>query len=250
MKSFYILFIASFFMLSGCQTKPFKSQAVQEREAINLRMAAAMRNADMCSEELEKSNPKFSIIDSEILANKKGNPAKFTLMSSVAFLTSEQKVILKDFLTKNYKCRELRLAGFRGLPHYKIMIEDYNKFDVLYMKVLNEEITIGQLNQDITEILAKGDSKFFDAEREVDDRLRGLHDREVSEIQRKQEADRQYYLEYQRTLNQNQSDPLAPLQQLLQNKQNNKPKQTDYICQQKCMNQGSMYDFCEKSCSY
>jgi hypothetical protein len=245
MKSVYILFVALFFLLSGCQNKPFKSQAVQEREAINLRISASMRNADMCRDELEKSEPKFSMIEKEIIAVKKDNPAKFNLMTSTAFLTSEQKEIFKDFLSKNYKCRQLRIAGFSGLPHYKIFIEDYNKLDALYIKVLTDQITIGQLNQAFTELNEKMISNLSDADRELDDRLRGFHDREISEIQRKQEADRQYYLEFQRTLNQkNQQNQQNETNQL------NKIKQTDFACQQRCMNQGSLWDFCEKMCSY
>ena len=242
MKSVYILFIALFFVLSGCQNKPFKSQAVQEREAINLRISASMRNADMCRDELEKSEPKFSIIEKEIITIKKDNPAKFNLMTSTAFLTSEQKEIFKDFLSKNYKCRQLRIVGFSGLPHYKIMIEDYNKIDALYIKALTDQITIGQLNQGWTEITEKGNSNLIEANRELDDRLRGSHDREVSDIQRKQEADRQYYLEYQRTLNQqNQQNQINQMK---------KPKQTDFACQQKCLKQGSLWDYCEQVCSY
>jgi hypothetical protein len=250
MKSFYLLFIASFILLTGCQTKPFKSQAVQERENINLKIAAAQRNSKMCADELSLKD-KYSIIDKEILATKPDNPAKYELMASTKFLNEEQKDIFKSFLAENFKCRQLYLSGFNGLPHYMIIMNSYNEFDANYLKLIAGELNIGQLNKLNAESMNTRISKLVAADRELDDRLRNSHEREVSAIQRKQEADRQYYLEYQRTMNQNnQSDPLAPLQQLLQKNQSNKPKQTDFACQQKCINQGSMYDFCEKACSY
>lgn len=241
MNAVYILFIALFFLLSGCQNKPFKSQAIQEKENISLRIAAAQRNSQMCNDEL-KLKPQYSIVEKEIIFGRPDNPAKFELMSSTKFLTNEQKEIFKSFLTENMKCRQLFLSGFSGLPHYMIIMNSTNELDKYYVKIFADEINIGQLNQAFNDITNKRATDLISANKELDDRLRGSHDREIGEIQRKQEADRQYYLEYQRTLNQqNQQNQINQMK---------KPKQTDFACQQKCLNQGSLWDYCEKACSY
>lgn len=241
MKSIFLFFVASIFLLSGCQTKPFKSQALQDDENIRLNISAGERNAKMCKDELYL-NPQYSIVEKEIIVGRPDNPAKFELLTSTKFLTNEQKEIFKSFITENIKCRQLQLAGFRGLPHYVVLMNANNELDAYYVKVIAGEINIGQLNQAYVDINNKRISNLVAADKELGDRLRGSHEREIGEIQRKQEADRQYYLEYQRTLNQqNQQN---------QTNQMNKPKQTDFACQQRCFNQGSLWDYCEKVCSY
>lgn len=239
MKSVYIFaYLFIFFLLSGCQNKPFKSQAVQQDENIKLNISAAERNNKMCADELS-SKDKYFIIEKEILGAKPDNPAKYELMASTKFLNAEQKDIFKSFLAENFKCRQLYLAGFVGLPHYMIIMNSYNEFDAQYAKLIADEINIGQLNKTYPELMNKRISNLVAADKELGDRLRGSHEREIGEIQRKQEADRQYYLEYQRTLNQQN-----------QTNQMNKPKQTDFACQQRCFNQGSLWEYCKNVCSY
>ena len=151
MKLIFAIFVALIFLISGCQTKPFKSQAVQEKENISLRISAAQRNSKMCQDEIH-ANPQYSIVEKEIIVGRPDNPAKFELLASTKFLTNEQKEIFKSFLTENMKCRQLFLSGFSGLPHYSIIMNATNELDKYYVKLIAGEITIGQLNQAYVDI--------------------------------------------------------------------------------------------------
>jgi hypothetical protein len=128
------LFALTIVIMQGCQNMP--ANQIQK----------AMADVSQCTKDIAEY-PATKSFYSDIFFLKDDSPNKFDLLSSSNRLSDQQKSTMKEYLTLSAKCRGVSIQGLSGLPQQASIINFYNSLDVIYLRLIKDEITIGEANQ-------------------------------------------------------------------------------------------------------
>jgi hypothetical protein len=134
--------------------------------------------------------------------------------------TEEQIELLKESIPILTKCRTHLVDGYRGTPFVIPTLKYYNAIDAIYIKLLKNEMTIGDANEERVKAVAQRKIDWANTSTELDGRLRAMHDAEVQG--RRQAAAAMMPLLMQQQQNQQFQQQML-YQQQMQNINNNRP---------------------------
>ncbi len=207
-------------LLTGCETmKPQKSQAQFEQERISQQVAASFANAKPCLDEI-KEKTEIKRMNEELLFESENSENKFLLITKNEKPNAEQIELLKNAVPSATKCRQIIVGGLNGTPFQVVMLKYYNALDVVYLKLMKGEITIGGANEEKSKILAEHKTNWAQATAELDGRLRAMHNSEMEGKRQAAAAMMPYLLQQQQN---NQMQQQLFYQQQMQNINNNRP---------------------------
>jgi len=183
-----IFLIAIVFLMSGCETtNPLKSQAQYEQDNISSQVDSTVMNLRACYGEAKKDTQVQKFYN-EIFYELDTSPNKFTIITNKEYINKDQAEALKQTLLIIYKCRQAAIAGLAGLPFQNTSLKYYNAIDLVYIKLLKGEITIGEANEEKQKSEAQRRTDWSNDVSEIDNRLRSMHN---SEMEGRREASMQ-----------------------------------------------------------
>ena len=215
-----ILLIGIALLQSGCETpKPNKSQAQFEQERISAQIVSANDKTKTCIDEA-KTDVQVQRFYEEIIFEIDTSPNKFNLITKKEKINSEQKETLKQSVAVIAKCRQMMINGLGGTPFQTITLKYYNATDAIYIKMLKDEISIGDANEEKSKFAALHRTEWADTWTEINKRLGAMHDAEMQG--RMQAAAAMMPLLMQQQQNQQFQQQML-YQQQMQNINNNRP---------------------------
>jgi hypothetical protein len=215
------MFILAAFV-SGCETMGNKTGAQMERDRILGLLKKSDADYIICSSANLQTNA-YKKFYSEIFIEKEDSPNKFDLLTSKNKLTVNQKEILKEVVVLGGKCRQASLQPLNGLPYQLLKMQLYNSMDEIYLKLLKDEITIGQANEAKVKVLMEAKVSWSKETAELNERLQNSHNQEVNNAQRRAEIFMPYLMQQQLIQQQQQQNFY---QQQMQQIINNRPINT------------------------
>jgi len=221
MRKLILMFILTAF-LSGCETMGNKTGAQLESDRITNLISTSNNDSKLCNSANSQTNA-YKVFYSEILFEKDDSPNKYDLLTSKNKLTTNQKEILKEFLVFNAKCRQAAMQPLNGLPHQIVQIQYYNLMDDVFLKLLKDEITIGQANEAKIKINIESLTNWRKVNEDLGARLQNSHNQEVNNAQRRAEIFMPYLMQQQLIQQQQQQNFY---QQQMQQINNNRPINT------------------------
>lgn len=132
-------------VLVGCQSAKGPDQASAEGRTDKQKFIEADRVATECSA-TSFATPSGQVVAQQIIFISRDGAANDRLMNSTSRLTGPQKLALREYLAENLKCRETFFAGLEGTSYYAVFARYFNTMDDVYVKLLTDQITIGQAN--------------------------------------------------------------------------------------------------------
>jgi len=140
-----LLTLIGAFILVGCQSTKGPEQGGAEGRSDRQKFVDADRVASECSA-TSFATPSGKIVSQQIIFINRDGAANDQLMTSTSRLTGPQKLALREYLAENLKCRETFFAGLDGTTYYAAFARYFNTMDDVYVKLLTDQITIGQAN--------------------------------------------------------------------------------------------------------
>ena len=131
--------------LAGCQSTTGPDQASAEGKTDKQRFIEADRVATECSAK-SFATPSGQVVSQQIIFLSRDTATNEKLMASTSRLSGQQKLALREYLAENLKCREAFFAGLDGTAYYAVFARYFNTMDDVYVKLLTDQITIGQAN--------------------------------------------------------------------------------------------------------
>ena len=221
MQKFIIIF-GCCLSLAGCQTmqqQQQKSQAQMEQEQITSLLKNTQTSFNSCQEEARKSELYKRVFD-EVFFELEDSPNKFTMISNKNKPTTEQIELVKDAMPIITKCRSVVIEGRRNTPFSIVDLKYYNAIDVIFIKLIKGESTIGDANEERVKVIAQHKIDWVNAGNELNSRLRAMHDSEMAGKRQAAAALMPYLMQQQQ--NQQQQQQML-YQQQMQSIINNKP---------------------------
>lgn len=217
-----IAIVACCLSLVGCETmqqQPQKTQAERERERIVETIKNGGISFNICQQEVKKSDLYRKVYD-EIFFETDESPNKFSMLANKNKPTIEQIEMLKEAIPLITKCRAPTIEANRNTPFGTTTLKYFNAVDAMYIKLIRGEITIGDANEERVKATAQRNIDWQNATRDMDERLRAMHDSEVQGRRQAAAAMLPYLMQQQ----QNQQFQQQMLyQQQMQNINNNRP---------------------------
>lgn len=141
-----VLILTCTMLLTGCQTAQAPAQALSEAETFNRKFLQADTKATACSKSIMSSQA-AQIVAQQVIFLSKDNANQSTLLSTQSKLSVQQKMALKDYLAQNLKCRDAFFREIEGTPYYGIFFKYFSMMDSVYVKLMNDDMTVAQANQ-------------------------------------------------------------------------------------------------------
>lgn len=219
-----IIVIALAMLLTGCETMQQKPQAQAEFERVSKQISDRYKKIEVCTVEVNK-DPNVKKMYEEILAQSEKSPNKYQLMLINEKPTAEQIQILINALPVAKKCREI--DGLSGLPYKIVDLKRSNALDVLYLKLMRGEITIGNANVEKSKIEADARTNWEQANNEMNERYREAYNAEMNGRRQAAAAMMPYIMQQQQnTLMQQQLMYQQQMKNIYNNRQITNPTTT------------------------
>lgn len=187
MKFIYILLAL---VISGCASTAAQRQQNYIRSAVE----DTTKKADICYAEVE-STETGQKLKQKIAVLGRSQDNRFELLRSKEKLSEELKPVVVSFLKLSAKCRNIVKDGYaKSHPLFLIVTLDHFKaIDENYIKLLENEITIGEFNKQIEEITTQTQKNWTEASMKINSNLAESHDREIEQEIRAYENRRSVY---------------------------------------------------------
>jgi hypothetical protein len=219
-----IIVIAVAMFLTGCESMQQKTQAQLEYERVTKQIKDNFEKVNACVVEVNK-DPYVKKMYEEILAQNEKSPNKYQLMLSNEKPTAEQINILINALPVATKCREI--DGLNGLPHKIVDLKRSNALDMLYLKLIRGEVTIGGANVEKSKIEADSATNWEQASNEMNARYIEAYNAEMTGRRQAAVAMMPYIMQQQQnTLMQQQLMYQQQIQNIYNNRQITNPTTT------------------------
>ena len=208
--------------LVGCETmqqQPQKTEGAMEKDRIISVLRRAEASFKTCQDEADKSEL-YKKAYEELFFETDESPNKYAMLANKNKPTDEQIELLKQSIPILTKCRTHLVDGYRGTPFVIPTLKYYNAVDAIYIKLLKNEMTIGDANEERVKAVAQRKIDWANTSTELDGRLRAMHDAEVQG--RRQAAAAMMPLLMQQQQNQQFQQQML-YQQQMQNINNNRP---------------------------
>ena len=219
-----IIILALAMLLTGCESMQQKTQAQVEYERVSKQISYRFEKMDACIAEVTK-DPNVKKMYEEILAQSEKSTNKYQLMLINEKPTAEQIKVLMNALPVAKKCRER--DGLSGLPYKIVDLKRSNALDMLYLKLLRSEITIGNANVEKSKIEADYATNWEQANNEMNARYNEMYNAEMTGRRQAAAAMMPYIMQQQQnTLMQQQLMYQQQMQNIYNNRQITNPTTT------------------------
>ena len=121
----------------------------------------------------------MKVMSEELIFENETSINRFSLMTKKEKPTEEQINLLKMAIPSATKCRQIIIDGLNSTPFQLVMLKYYNSLDSMYLKLMRADITIGDANEEKSKILASHKTNWAQANVELDDKIRALHNSEM-----------------------------------------------------------------------
>lgn len=143
-SSFVIIFLMSF--LSACANN--QTVANQRAEALNTKLDENKVIFESCFKKIENTSEAIYVRNNILITNDDAKN-KFDLLSSTKKLNEEDKKIFLRRLAQTYECNKVGLVALSSTytPYANAMSASMQRNDVIYAKLINGTMNIGEANQ-------------------------------------------------------------------------------------------------------
>ena len=216
----------------------FASNAEAQSNQLTNKLKAGFEATGQCSKETVNS-PIGQQVTKSILVMSDEQENKYDLFSSKVRLNEQQKKSLKEFLVAQNKCRKIMQDAAMGTPYAGAFTKIYSDSDMVYMKLLTGQLSVGEANLAREQLRGKRNEELAAVAKSLDSQFKNSHNSEVAQDdenrRRLAEAYRanQQAQQQQQIINQNQQLINSQIQQ------NNKPPAPRAPVQTNCMNFGA-----------
>lgn len=239
MRKINIALIVFSAVIAGCaqpnyfaHQNVYSTQASVEKERQN-RLARDSSEAGEACTAKAKESPAYQIVEKNIFPDD-GNPNKYSLLASKSKLNEAQKKALKEYLTLVTPCRKIYTDTAKGLPFAAPMEKANSQYDLIYAKLLNGQMTIGEANEQRNQARQVMKSELSAIQANVNQNLEASHNAEIQNAQQRRAAEIQA-AQQQQLINQQQMKN----QQEIWNKATPKPVPAPKQVNTNCMNLGA-----------
>lgn len=174
-------------ILTGCVTPgpvvPAKTQTQIDAEQVAEKFKVGKSKHDSCKE-TQKASPTYIRFRSEIISDPT-DANRFNLITNSAYPTSEQVEFLKRAMPEITQCRKYRLEATTGTPIWSVEMKMINSLDDLYIKLMKQEVTIGEANTRALQIYREVEAEWNKA---LDGMREKFHRDQNDEIQARRQA--------------------------------------------------------------
>lgn len=131
---------------AGCANN--QTIANQRAESLNAKLDENKANIQACFKKIEDTSEAIYVRKNIVLASNDAEN-KFELLSSTAKLNEEGKKVLLKRLAQVYDCNKAGLVSLSSIytPYANAMSASMQRNDVIYAKLLNGTMNIGEANQ-------------------------------------------------------------------------------------------------------
>jgi hypothetical protein len=138
--------ISTALFLFGCASN--QTIANQRAESLNARLEENRAIIQSCFKKIEDTSEAIYVRKNIVLANSDADN-KFELLGSTAKLNEEGKKVLLRRLAQTYECNKPGLIALSSIytPYANAMSASMQRNDVIYAKLLNGTMSIGEANQ-------------------------------------------------------------------------------------------------------
>lgn len=168
-------------LMTGCVSNYHSQNQIPSSQAVRNNTVVAVNSAisrlNICTDNLRETKPAFAgdtrdfsaaksvlVVDKEVLYYKEDDPIKITLLSSKAKLTPSQRMALFEYIQVNQKCRNIIKTELANYPSLLLSFENfYSDTDIIYAKLISQEWTIGEANQQRAILVRRAKTEFTNA---------------------------------------------------------------------------------------
>ena len=147
MKILNLIFLSLFVIgFAGCANN--QTIANQRAESLNAKLDENKATFLSCYKKIEDTSEAIYVRKNIVIANDDAEN-KYALLSSTAKLNEDGKKILLKRLAQTYECNKVGLTSLSTIyvPYANAMSANIQRNDVIYAKLLNGTINIGEANQ-------------------------------------------------------------------------------------------------------
>lgn len=185
---------------------------------------SAISRLNICTDNLRETKPAFVgdtrdfsaaksvlVVDREVLYYKEDDPIKITLLSSKAKLTPSQRAALFEYIQVNQKCRNIIKTELANYPSLLLSFENfYSDTDTIYAKLISQEWTIGEANQQRAILARKAKTEFTNASSSMETNFNAQINAEIQAAQQQQIINQQR-MKMQQDIWKNALSPVVPV---------------------------------------
>lgn len=181
----------------------------------------------MCKEEVKTNNSEsYDVLNKIFLGND--DPKTLAKLSIKRKITEPERNALLILSEKEMRCRKMAIEGLSKV-HFKfssLVSKWHVENDTRMLKLLNEEITIGEYNKIQQEVINKRNEEWAYIAKQIDSELRAHHNTEIADRMRRQRA----VYNAQRSNTNAYDAATAPMRELLKEQSRNRSTQSHTRC--------------------
>jgi hypothetical protein len=162
----------------GCAS----TAAQKQGNYIRATLEDTSKKADACTSEIDSTEAGRKLAE-RVLVRQENQDNRFDLLRSKEKLSEELKPVLISFIKSAMKCRDIVKDGHsKSHPlFFTVTLQYYKAIDENYIKLLENEITIGEFNREAEAILSETQKKWTEASMKIDSNLAESHNREIEQ---------------------------------------------------------------------
>jgi hypothetical protein len=217
--------LVSTLALTGCQTMTASQSTVS---LVNEKLAKGREMQEQCINQIVAENPDdFAIVESQVAALRQTASNKVVLMANKNKISPQQKTALLNVLNANTKCRMDFLTASQGTPVFEPTMDYYGRLDILYSKLLQGDLTIGEFNTENELVRSQARARIDQSILSYNSMMADAHYREVEQRQRAAAVMLPYLAQQQAIQQQNMYNQQMLMLQQQQNMMLNQPVNTN-----------------------
>jgi hypothetical protein len=152
---------------------------------MNAKIEAGQIEEKACSDRFDASHAAdISLVKEQVSYLDDTASNKIALMSINKKISDSEATALKKVIAGYSECRQIRLNTDLGTPFYTSTLEFYTQLEILYAKLLNKQITIGEFNQQKSQLHSQAMAKASEDLTNYRNSLAAAHNEEVAQRQR------------------------------------------------------------------
>lgn len=219
------LFALSTLLLTSCAQRQYQPTAGEIQRGNSVQTEnLAIKTYNSCFESAMTRPdiaPSYKIVDEQVAFQVFNSPNKLALMSSAAKITEPQKKALLTFLGAIQSCRTGVVSDLRSLPTLAVIYENYQgDLDILYSKLISKKITIGEANQQKSQLFSKLKADYTTATQNLNNQYNSQINQEMQARQQEDAQRRAIAAQYMMNQQAIQAQQNIANQQRLQNQIN------------------------------
>ena len=211
--------------LVGCQTT---SNAQKKSDAATQQFQAGVADQSACMQRIKSKNTgAFAIVSEQVMFLNPTASNKMALLANTKKINKVQSEALTSVITSTSECRSIWITAIAGTPPYQPFVDYYNSLDILYAKLLSKQLTIGEFNQERSQLESRRVNSIQTATAQFYRNIDDEHNQEMAQRQRAAAAMSGYMMQQQAIQQQNTYNQQMLMLQQQQNMRINQPVNTN-----------------------